>query len=248
MKLINFIKGILKDNVRKKIYSSAIFLGLLLIVVGVTIFAFGKQTFGWFASNKEVSSNGMSVSLATDDVAINIYDENMVLLEDNADINFNLNLPGASKYFVLEFVNNMNKDVSISRIGFLEPNSAEEIPVVDSGTNYYFSTQILIMGKNLGTTKPTSSNLTSNFTSSEVGNFLTATPNEGEDINLTSFTIWEEDNLDKMIISPNSKYYLAIKITFYNNPTASQNQYRNFGKSTSITPDACCKRRIFIEI
>ena len=251
MKFINFIKGILKDNLRKKIISSTITVVLLLVAVVVIIFAYGMESFGWFAENKEVNATGMSVTVATDDLDVYVYDEEMTnlgKLSQGSDINFNLNLPGTSKYFVLEFNNTKNEEISISKVGFLEPTSQEEIPVVENNINYYFSTQVLVISKNLGNTKPTAENLSSNFTSSEVGDFLTTTPAEGENINLTSFTIWEETISDQMIIAPNDRCYLVIKITFYNNPDAPQNQYRNFGTASSITPAACCKRRIFIEI
>ena len=252
MKLKEKINNIMSNKYKRSIASTVMAITVLTVIITVCTIAVANRAMAWFSNNTEVSGSGMSVTASGVTIEVEMYDETMTsplninTYENGLSMDFTI--PGSSEIRVFKITNKTsNKTIKIDKLYFYAPTSEDEVKKVYNNSNYWFSTQLYAKGYSFGKTQPSSASVSSCFevegedpTDTELyGNVLF----DGIGDNPGNFTIYEDNEvLQDIVLSYNESCYIAVKVTFKNDPNNSQNVYIDFGKGNN--PDYYCKRKI----
>ncbi|MBQ9481669.1 MAG: hypothetical protein IJU84_05865, partial [Clostridia bacterium] len=216
--------------------------------------AWSGRVFGWFSTNKNVDMGGLNFNTKSRNLTVTAYELNeqktgftsLGDLSAGNDIEFTLDIPGSSYYLLLEISNADAEALEIQKINFNAPG-ALETPVsktVDGTTYYYwFSSQLSVASKLLGTTMPNVSDVTGAAYGTAVS-LDSATTLNGTTVSTAvpeEKTVYTKGATETTTVANNSKIYIALKITFVNDAENNQNVYKNFGKTTGDDAPKCSR-------
>ena len=219
----------------KKEYIKPLFsLALVGSVLVLSLMTFLGNTLGWFASNDNVSGNGMQVSVSgvPDTVLYLMVDD--VRVDDNATDIFENLVPGQKVSFQLYVKNKTNKQIDFKL--YMEAPTAEQDTVfVADDLYHYFGSQIRV-----NSVKNGDNNL---LTLSGADCYLLPLDEELYEDGLQPTAIETEYNFSALEdramipviqIDAEGELVLDFELEFVDNNTL-QNAYINFGKIDSQT-------------
>ncbi len=130
----------------KKIIASLSYLGLMFVLIIAVVFVYASNTLGWFASNKEVASNGLNITTnAPFDTEQYFLDKDGNRITSGAVSIFSDLRPGDCVEITLCIENKEDKDMSVN-LWMSAPSPDTDSVYIDAeaGLYHYFGTQIRI--------------------------------------------------------------------------------------------------------
>ena len=229
---------------------------IIMIVALVAIITFStitmfNSTMAWFAHNKNTDGNGMTISIDDITLQVEVYDGDMTNPRDINNINnitYNLDVPGSSVIMVYKITNTtQGKVIKINSLLYAAPTATEEVAKVVDSTSYYLSTQLYIKSAYLGKSTPTAQAVTNAFAVGEnptdaelYGTVLY----DGTGTGPGEYAVYQAGETN-ILLDYNEFCFIAVKVTFKNDPDHSQNVYIDFGKGDN--PTYFCKRKISLD-
>ena len=234
-------KGLFKGALFSLISIATLFCAMLLS--GFLLFGSGL---GWFSSNHQTHGGGINLSAPKKEILVSGYamrDSSVVGLGDMTEVGtvpFFFDLPGASETIILEVFNASDRTISISSIGLDRPSEIEETSILIGGDEYWLSTQIKVLAKQISTAgdSVTSADFSSAFDHSD-GEGVFLAESSGGQVRREAVMLYGGE----VLLGSGEKMHLAVKLTFWNNLGASQNIYSHFGASGA---GPWCRRRFYV--
>ena len=227
-KVFEKIKGILTNKQYGGIVlmAGAIVGTFLLMILAVSVLL-GKGVLGWFSKNQKVDANGASVSAFYKEPTVELKALNSSGVFDGGSFELDLGIPGEKRYFLLEFTNTTNEDITVTSVFFLEPTPTEErcATVSSSGVYSWLSAQLSVRAVLLNSvpSAPLASSFSSGATSVPIADSSYINTSSSEPPRGTC-TIY-----DKPFTVPanNAEHkYLLVEVTFVNSTTFDQSIFR----------------------